>query len=119
MHGSSSAGASRSAGSARRVGAVASTSILPPTLPCLPSPVVAEILAGFGVLDRAAQVGETGLGADEQAVRQPARLHEFGMNLVLGVHVEPQSSQVLQAQIAVGIDRGALEPPGKIAAARS
>ena len=64
--------------------------------------------AGLVVFDRIAQLGERLRGADEETRRNPPRLHQLRIYLFLGILVETHSGQVLQAQVAIRVDGGAL-----------
>src|ERR1035437_7579017 len=61
--------------------------------------------------------GEGRRGADEQIRRNPPRLHQLKMYPLLCVYVETYSGQVLQAQVAIRVDRGALQLRRKIGTA--
>src|SRR5207253_9875957 len=73
--------------------------------------------ARLGVLDRVAQLGEIRLGADEHTVGNPPRFRQFRIYPGLVPDVEAEPGEVLQAQVAIRVDGGALEPAGEIRAA--
>src|SRR5690242_18880668 len=60
------------------------------------------------------QLGAASIGSDENAFREFAVRQHLVVDRLLAVGVQPHSREILQSQVPVVIDVGALQPGGQV-----